>query len=451
MKILVIVRHVLFLRFVGPIIEELLHSGHSVEVAHTLDIADDYTKNIQEFSWFRDVSIQPAPIEKGLIYRGLLFLRLCQDYVRYLDPIYDAAPKLRNRAAIPIPGSIRMIFVMMGARFAPPRWLILRILRQVDQCIPCNSKVLNFLSSRTFDLLLVTPLVDPTSGECEYLKCAIRNKQKTVLLVASWDNLTNKGLVQFEPDKILVWNRWIAREAIELHRLPEKKIRVIGAPVFDQWFSMTPSSNWDAFVSRVGLATGVPIILYLCSSGFIAGNEVESIIDWLKALRSHPDEVVRSAGVLIRPHPGNPQDWSRLSDFSDVAIWPRGGEQVLDEEARSRYFDSLYHAAVIVGVNTSGMIEAGIIGRPIVMLFDERIKLTQDGTLHFRYLVENGLIEVVSSEEEHFIKLEQYLNKCDPFREARLKFIEDFVHPNGWSMPAAPIVVKELEATVYSC
>ena len=33
--------------------------------------------------------------------------------------------------------------------------------------------------------------------------------------------------------------------------------------------------------------------------------------------------------------------------------------------ARADYFDSIYHCDGVVGVNTSAMVESGIIGRPV--------------------------------------------------------------------------------------
>ena len=451
MKVLVIVRHVLFLRFLEPVIEQLLAVGHEVEVGYTAGMADEYAKKLMERPWARNAVISVAPLDKGWMYRGLLFLRLAQDYLRYLDPVYDASPGLRYRAATPIPRPIRQIFRLFGARFAVFRWGLIRLLRWLDQSLPCNPAVNRYLGCRAFDILLITPLVDPTSGECEYLKCAINRGGKSVLMVASWDNLTNKGLVQFEPDRILVWNRWVAREAMTLHRLPENKIRIVGAPVFDTWFSMHPSCVREELIARLGLDSGWPIILYLCSSGFIASHEIDSIMDWLKGLRSHPDDLVRNAGVLIRPHPGNPQDWTRLSAFENIAVCPPNGEQVLDEVARARYFDSMYYAKAIVAINTSGMIEAGIVGRPVLMLSDMRTHVSQEGTLHFRLLVENGLIQPVTSEGEHFKRLADYLSGQDPELEARGRFIGDFVHPHGWNVSAAKIVVNELEDLDRSC
>src|SRR3712207_6916201 len=47
------------------------------------------------------------------------------------------------------------------------------------------------------------------------------------------------------------------------------------------------------------------------------------------------------------------------------------------------FYDSLHHAAAVVGVNTTAMIEAAIVGRPVLTVLDDAFALTQRGTLHF--------------------------------------------------------------------
>ena len=71
--------------------------------------------------------------------------------------------------------------------------------------------------------------------------------------------------------------------------------------VYDQWFARRASTARDEFCARVGLDPARPILLYLCSSPFIAPDEVVFIEQWIGAIRSAPDARVRTAGILIRP------------------------------------------------------------------------------------------------------------------------------------------------------
>jgi hypothetical protein len=97
-----------------------------------------------------------------------------------------------------------------------------------------------------------------------------------------------------------------------MHDADPDRVVLTGAMVYDQWFARRASTARDEFCARVGLDPARPILLYLCSSPFIAPDEVVFIEQWIGAIRSAPDARVRTAGILIRPHPENRQPWHRF-------------------------------------------------------------------------------------------------------------------------------------------
>ena len=85
-------------------------------------------------------------------------------------------------------------------------------------------------------------------------------------------------------------------------------------------------------------------------------------------------------GILVRPHPFNSTHW-RDADFGDlpnVAIYPHWANPV-NESDRQDYFDSLYHSEAVVGVNTTAMIEAAIVGRTVHSVLADEFQDTQGG------------------------------------------------------------------------
>ena len=68
-------------------------------------------------------------------------------------------------------------------------------------------------------------------------------------------------------------------------------------------------------------------------------------------------------------------------------VFPRGGDNPIDPANRADFFDSIYHSAAVVGINTSAMIEAAIIGRPVCSMLAEEFAGTQEGTIHFHHLL----------------------------------------------------------------
>src|SRR6185369_12931976 len=126
-------------------------------------------------------------------------------------------------------------------------------------------------------------------------------------------------------DLVTVWNEMMKQEAVVLHGVPPERVVVTGAQPFDHWFGWHPSTTYGEFCAQAGLPFDRPYVLYLCSSRFIAPQEVPFIRSWIDAIRaSSSSSALREAGILIRPHPQNLDQWEGvdLSDLGPVAVWP---------------------------------------------------------------------------------------------------------------------------------
>jgi hypothetical protein len=379
----------------------------------------------------------------GVTLRGAL------DYLRYLGPEYRDAPKLRRRAELKAPA-----FVMAALRrpFVDTRIgrrLLGLVIRWCDRAVPRDAAIDAFVSEHDPDLVLVTPLVEPGSPQSDYLRSARARGRATGLCVYSWDNLTNKGLIHEPLDLVTVWNEPMKREAIALHHVPADRVVVTGAVPYDHWFTWQPRATREAFCARVGLDAGRPYLLYLCSSKFIAPNELPFVRRWVEDIRA-ASPTLREAGVLVRPHPQNTDEWQRadLGDLGQVAIWPRTAGNPVDAESRAEYYDSIHHSAAVVGVNTSAQIESAIVGRGVYTLLAPEFRETQEGTLHFRHLqnVNGGLLHVAADMAEHVAHLEAALERPRDAAERCRRFVEAFVRPHGIGQPATPWLVAALEA-----
>ena len=187
--------------------------------------------------------------------------------------------------------------------------------------------------------------------------------------------------------------------------------------------------------------------MYLCSSPFIAEREFEFVERWIREIRIAGDDGLGGVGILVRPHPENRQPWQRLREAGDsnLAIWPPVGANPVDADAQDDYFHSLFHSRAVVGINSSGLIEAGIVGRPVLTILDPDFAATQEGTLHFRYLVEvgGGLLQVARTWGEHREHLRAAL-ATDPSSLQNRGFLREFVRPLGLDVEAAPVMTQSL-------
>jgi hypothetical protein len=226
-----------------------------------------------------------------------------------------------------------------------------------------------------------------------------------------------------------------------------------GAPLFDQWFAREPSTGPEDFRRRLNFPADRPLVLYACSYDFIAPREPAFVARWLDALRAHPDERLRGASVLIRPHPRSAVRWeeSPLSADPGVTVWPPAGALPTDEDSKASYFDSLFHSAAVVGINTSAFVESAIVGRSVFTVLDSEFADTQEGTLHFHHLLRanGGPLTVAHSLAEHLDQLAGELARQVPDEQAR-RFVHHFVRPAGVERPALSVMVEALERQMHA-
>lgn len=393
------------------------------------------------------ISYTVYPQRTGLWTRLSRYVRQLQTYLRFLDVRYKDANKLRARAASLLPRPISWLIKVIVGPSTTRRWSFIRILRQIEKAIPLDPRILDVLKSHHPDVFLVTPLIDLRASQLDWLKAANAVGIKSCMCVASWDNLSNKSLIQIETDIVLVWNEIQKSEAVELHKIPASKIIVTGAQCYDRWFARQPSTSKEAFLHQVGLNPDKPYILYLCSSRFIAPNEVNFFLKWVQTLRKQSHLQTRELGVLIRPHPQNALQWEGLdfSSFGNVVVYPRKGANPVEKKSVKDFFDSMYHCEAAVGINTSAMIEAGILEKPVFTILDPEFSHTQEGTLHFHYLVKGGLLYIGTSLSEHFDQLSTVLNGQSAHKAKIRTFVQNFIRPHGLAKPSSPIIVEALE------
>jgi hypothetical protein len=450
-----------FPRPFAPLVTELVRRGHLVHLAFDASKGD-----LPE--WATD---RPG-LEHGFAperrpssgWRSVAWLvRALPDLARYSHPRYSEARVLRERMTRKIVSNLTKsnVFEPVGRRLALRlAWRlatvtdaglsdrVIRVGARLEAAIPTCRRINRFIREQDPDIVLATPVVNRASTQVDYLKSARRLGIPTGVCVASWDNLTNKGLLRFTPERVLVWNEIQRREAVELHGIPEANVVATGAQLFDQWFERRPSRSRDEFVRTVGLDPAQPYVLYVCSNpAMTAQPESGFVLDWVRALRESSDDRLRRIGVVVRPHPNEPGEWREvdLRGLGSTVVWPTDGAIVITDEARAAFFDSLAHSAAVVGINTTAMIEAALVGKSVLTVLAP--DFAQESTLHFHYLLaENGgFLHVASSLREHVDQLARLLDEDAEGADRRRRFVESFVRPRGLERPATPILADAVE------
>jgi hypothetical protein len=359
--------------------------------------------------------------------------------------VFDRATALRARAQKRVPRVYHPLVHVVGRSGSLARRGFAALLCALESAITPSASIQAFLRARRPDLLLVTPLIELGSQQVDYVKCARQMRIRSVLCVASWDNLTSKGLIRVVPDHVAVWNEAQKREAVELHGARPEQVVVTGAQLFDGWFERQPSRSREDFCRTVGLGSARPFILYVGSSIFIAPDEVGFAERWLAALRHSEHPALRDAGVLVRPHPANSRQWRAFDDtgLGDVAIWPPVGTDPNAPDFRRDYFDSVYYSAAVVGVNTSAQLEASILGRPVFTVCVPEFVHAHDGALHFQHLTgaDGAAVTTAASIDEHVDQLAGVLDGDSGVAASASprRFVESFLRPRGIDVAVAPL------------
>lgn len=326
-----------------------------------------------------------------------LGLRVLGDYLRYFERPYRDPKELRARVLAPLPGALERVLAA-ALRPAPGlRHAVARAATYLEGRLGHDRAFAAEIDRRSPRLLLLTPLVQLRSRQPDWVRAARARAVPTMLCVHSWDNLTNKGLMHAQPDRVAVWNEVQRREAVELHGADHDSILVCGAWSYEHWLTRRPTRTREQLCRQLGLNNAAPVLLYVGSSPFITRNERRVVADWLGAIRSASDSRLSKASVVIRPHPLNASQWEGWEPPAGATIFPAGGSEPVDEQSRRDYFDSLSAADVVVGINTSALVEAAIIGRPTVALPDSMS--AQRELPHFGLIGGSAVIVSVSAEE----------------------------------------------------
>jgi hypothetical protein len=158
--------------------------------------------------------------------------------------------------------------------------------------------------------------------------------------------------------------------------------------------------------------------------------------------------------VLVRPHPQAIdfwQAWTPAPELGPVAAWPRIRQLPVTEAAKADFYDTLYHASAVVGLNTSALWEAAILGHPTLTVTDGRFREGQAEAEHFGYLCEgrdDDLLVASPSMAAHVHALEAALDDRAGHTGRAQAFVERYIRPAGPAVRASSLAADALTTIV---
>lgn len=448
MKVLFSGRSVFHFSYYESLVNALTIRGHQVDMLFDegwsrnqpdLALKSFVERKQDHFSWRWGALRQDS-------LRNLIFgMREFRSYASYLRRP-DQSEFYLKRWANYLPASIRWSLDRNFFKKLLKTGLADKLFLLAERLAPVSACIVEDIAQSSPDVIIASPGNMRFDEEIEYIKAGKKLGIPTAILVLSWDNVTTKGLFHVRPDLLLCWNDIHKSEANAVHHIEMSQTLEIGSTFFDKWFDSNRfHQERDEFCERVGIDPQRPYFLYLGSSSNIAADETWLVDELIIAMRNHSDPAIATAQLLIRPHPANAKNYLRFENVSDVAVWPKVGTLPESEHAQAEFYNSVRHSVAAVGINTSGMIDNIIIGRPCVALVTERYAKTQNEAVHFGHLYHSNAIEIANSSNECANILAALLGKHDDKREARQAFVRRFVRPHGIEFSAGVLGAKALE------
>lgn len=449
LKILFIIRAAEHFGRYRSIIEPLAARGHRLTIL--FDRAWSTEKDLAKVEKFRGSFPNCSYdwlVNRGDRWRGILFtVRSLLTYRRYLT-LNDQSDFFRKRwhAYMPfwlrIPCSFPPCLAFLKTRFAE------RILRAAEERIPADKRIVEQIRMFRPDAVVSAIVgIRVLSPNIEYIKAAQALGIPAPAALVSWDSLTTKSVMTVVPDVALLWNDVHVRQIWDHHRIPRERTRIVGAPVFDKWFTPLTVTDRRAFAAAHGLSPEDPIVLYLGAAKGTAEDETWLIRELREAFDRSADAPLRRAQIVVRPHPANARHYANV-DLPGVWVIPKGGALPDTENALQLSHDSYCHAVAAVGVFTSAMMEAMIVGTPVVVIFVGRYRETQADAAHFKDFIASGGQAVVRSVEEAAEVVSSLIAGRDTQKAKREEFVRRIIRPRGLNQNAGALAADAIEECV---
>lgn len=459
MNILMVMQHVNFFRNLDSVTRELDRRGHKVTMLHGTRLDDAKAKkNLSrkkdklarlgrglnaaqtEFPSVR-VGYRPEPSEPG--YDKVRIGRALLNRSLYLRKGHPSPERVVDALEKELPDDLQRLSQHPIARWLLAQRWPLAAWRVYEAMRAPSPNVTEVIREANPDVVLVSPTIWPKKPvEADYIRAARSLGIPTIGYVNSWDNLTSKGTVHLLPDALIVWNEALAGEAVELHDVPRRIIRITGAPHLDPFFEMSPINTQEEMCARMGCPPDRPYMVYLCTSRSLMADETSVVTRMAEALaRQMPD---KAPTLVVRPHPTNSSTWEGYA-HPGVVVYPQVGDLADTQESWREYYDQLSGASCVFGLNTTAFLEATVAGRPCLTIVSDEFYGAQGRTGHFRHLLYADFMEVCSGVEEVAVRVEKILAGEDEKAEGRNFFIRWFLRPRGVDRPATLEVVDVIE------
>ena len=230
--------------------------------------------------------------------------------------------------------------------------------RSATDAIPPSERVQQFVRDEHPDVVLVTPHLMPALDR-RALRAQRGGDGRADRRSASPAGTTSpaSSCSASSPTCVTVWNDTQKEEAIELHGVPADRVVVDGRAVLRPLVRLAAAAARGVLRARRARSRRSRTSSTWAASLFpTTMTEAEYCREWIEAVRASDEPALRDGG---HPDPAASEadrgvaGRATSADLDDVVVWPRTSTSRPSRTTRADYFDSIYHRAVVFGINTT--------------------------------------------------------------------------------------------------
>lgn len=328
------------------------------------------------------------------------------------------------------------LYLFLSRFFAYKPWR--RLIRWLDWKLVRDRNFVEVFDKYQPDLVFLAHIFG--DEETSMLRQARKRGIKSMAFINSWDKITSRCMVRLLPDKMIVHNEIVKKEAIKYADMPPENIEIVGVPNCDIFVNAKPSRK-EEFCAKVGLDAKKKILMF-CPLGKRYSDidaEIINIISDFKIKNLLPGDVQ----ILVRFPPNDIVDLSKIKNKELLTFYQPGVRFTTESERRVDWdmnekdiqllLDSLFHSSLLVCQASSLSIDASIFNKPIInfqIKSETGVKPPRDGNWlyelsHYQPILQSGGVRRVTGKEELLEWINKYLNNSEIDSAGRKKIVAE--------------------------
>jgi len=310
-----------------------------------------------------------------------------------------------------------------------------RTARFLDYYLVWDKNYLEYFNKYNPDLIFSAHLFSDT--EISFLRQARKRGIKSIGLINSWDKITSRCMVRLLPDKLLVNNHIIKKEAIQFVDIDSTNIEVVGVPHYDLY--LNKKSDRKEFAKKLGFSPEKKLVIF-APWGKERSDADKDIIKIIYRILKQ-DLVSLNAQLLVRFPPNDEVELGEEFLNKNI-IYQKPGRKFSKErgvdwdmsfEDLNELMNTLYHSSLVISFTSSIAIDAALFDKPIINVkFDTRPFDPSNrkpsrfyGTEHYSKLLAVGGVSLVNNENELIAAIKSSLENPEINSQKRRRIVEE--------------------------